>query len=256
MLLTWALILFCCLLTPFRLVQACSFFPNYICCSLSSSSSGFLDRENARILLSSMAEPSAMNDTLPRSLRILCFGDSLTAGYTRYGWEFHPYADHLRTGLQHMLSASDIHVDVAGLSGDQVRGSYLPRIKRECANAGTPYDWIIVMGGTNDLAWGQSPDTIYEGLRKLSLPLFYSYNLSKAPLPLFLLSFSWALIPSSLEDASFTDSNVTEKVWKVALDTGANVLALNILEAKASSDRGNSERNSLNEKIITHQQKR
>ena len=41
-----------------------------------------------------------------------------------------------------------------------------------------------------------------------------------------------------------------------ALDTGANVLALNILEAEASSDMMNSERNSLNEKILTHQQKR
>ena len=255
MLLTWALILFCCLLTPFRFVQACSLFPNHICCSLSSPSE-ILGRENTHILLSRMAEPNAMNDTLPKSLRILCFGDSLTAGYTSYGWEFYPYADHLRTGLQHMLSTSDIHVDVAGLSGDQVRGSYLPRIKRECANAGTPYDWIVVMGGTNDLAWGQSPDRIYEGLRKLSLPVFYSYHLPKAPLPLFLLGFSWPPIPSSLEDAPFADSIVIEKVWKVALDTGANVLALNILEAEASSVMENSERNSLNEKIITHQQER
>ena len=203
-----------------------------------------------------MAEPRAMNDTLPKSLRILCFGDSLTAGYTSYGREFYPYADHLRTGLQHMLSASDIHVDVAGLSGDQVRGGYLRRIKWACADAGTPYDWIIVMGGTNDLAWGQSPDTIYEGLRKLSLPLSYSCHLPKAPLPCFLLGISGPSISSSLEDTPFTDPVGTEKVWKVALDTGANVLALNILEAEASSDLGNSKRNSLNEKIITHQQKR
>ena len=132
-----------------------------------------------------MAEPSAMNDTLPKSLRILCFGDSLTAGYTSRGWEFYPYADHLRTGLQHMLSTSDIDVDVAGMSGDQVQGNYLRRIERACANAGTPYDWIIVMGGTNDLAWGQSPDAIYEGLRKLSLPLSYSCRLPKAPLHCF-----------------------------------------------------------------------
>ena len=256
MLLTWTLILFCCLLTPFRFVQACSLFPNYICCSLSSSPSGLLGCENAQTLLSTMAEPSAINVTLPESLRILCFGDSLTAGYTSRGWEFHPYADHLRTGLQHMLSTSKIQVDVAGLSGDQVQGSYLPRIKRECANAGTPYDWIIVMGGTNDLAWGQSPDTIYEGLRKLSLPLSYSYHLPKAPLPCLHLGISGPPILGGLKDTSFTDSVVPEKVWKVALDTGANVLALNILEAEASSDIGNSRRNSLNEKIIKHQQKR
>ena len=178
--LTWTLILVCCLLTSFPFVQACSLFPNHICCSSSISRSGLLAYQNPLNLLSQMAEPSPMNETLPKSLRILCFGDSLTAGYTRFGLEFYPYADHLRTGLQRMLSTSDIHVDVAGLSGDQVQGSYLPRIKRACANAKTPYDWIVVMGGTNDLAWGQSPDTIYEGLRKLSLLLSYSHHLPNA----------------------------------------------------------------------------
>ena len=59
-----------------------------------------------------------------------------------------------------------------------------------------------------------------------------------------------------LEDTSFTNSIITEKVWQVALDTGANVLALNVLEAAASSDIGNSMRNSLNEKILNHQQER
>lgn len=47
-----------------------------------------------------------------------------------------------------------------------------------------------------------------------------------------------------------------EKVWKVALDTGANVLALTILEAEGSGDRENSKRNSLNSKILNHQQER
>ncbi len=117
-----------------------------------------------------MADSDVKNNTLPKSLRILCFGDSLTAGYTRYGLEFHPYADHLRVGLQHMLSSSDIEIIVAGFSGDQVQGGYLPRIKAKCANTETPFDWIIIMGGTNDLGYGQSPDKIYEGLRKFSLP--------------------------------------------------------------------------------------
>ena len=42
----------------------------------------------------------------------------------------------------------------------------------------------------------------------------------------------------------------------MALDTGANVLALNVLEAEGSEDAENSERNSLNNKIDNHQEDR
>lgn len=172
----WTLVLFCCFrlilrLIHFPFVGACSSFPNYISCSSSRSPSEFLDRDYVPDVESTMTESNVMNDTLPESLRILCFGDSLTAGYTSYGWELYPYADHLRVALQHMLSTSDIEVDAAGLSGDQVRGSYLPRIEAKCANTESPYDWIVVMGGTNDLAWGQQPDSIYEGLSEHSQPL-------------------------------------------------------------------------------------
>ena len=170
MLPAWTLFLYCCLrLLPLPRVGACSLFPDHICCTSTDSTTKLLNQ----YYISNMeptAESSVDNEALPKSLRILCFGDSLTAGYTNYGWEFFPYADHLRVGLQHMLSTSDIQVDVDGFSGDQVRGSYLPRIKRKCTNTEKPYDWIIIMGGTNDLGWGQSPEAIYEGLRKLSLP--------------------------------------------------------------------------------------
>ena len=37
------------------------------------------------------------------------------------GLEAYPYAGHLQVELQHMLSTSDIHVDVEGRPGDQVQ---------------------------------------------------------------------------------------------------------------------------------------
>ena len=83
------------------------------------------------------------------------------------GLENYPYADHLRVGLQHMLSTSDIQVDVEGRPGDQVRGLYFKRLKLKLeAAAETPYDWIIIMGGTNDLGWGQQPTEIYQNLSR------------------------------------------------------------------------------------------
>lgn len=117
----------------------------------------------------------AESEALPKSLRILCFGDSLTAGFTKNGEEHHPYADHLRAGLQHTRFVSDVKIDVAGFSGDTVvQGLYVRRMKRSCEVAGdNPYDWIIVMGGTNDLAWGEHPDVIYNGLSKASSCLFH-----------------------------------------------------------------------------------
>ena len=191
MLLTWTITLSCCLrFIPSLFVGACSSFPNHICCS-SRSPSEILEMKTMPIVDSAKAESGKMNDILPKSLRILCFGDSLTAGYTNYGSELYPYADHLRTGLQHMLSTSDIEVDVAGLSGDQVQGSYLRRIKAKCETAERPYDWIIIMGGTNDLAWDQSPDEIYEGLSK---PLLGGHHCHSLPAPFRLL---FGILPRS-----------------------------------------------------------
>ena len=92
-----------------------------------------------------------------------------------YGSEHHPYADHLRAGLRYLLSTLYVDVEVAGLSGDLVQGpmgQYLSRIKAKCpVDEERQYDWIIIMGGTNDLGWGSQPGEIYEGLSK-SLRMF------------------------------------------------------------------------------------
>ena len=162
---------YCCLnLCSHPLVDACSIFPNHICCSSKTSCPEVIGQNYVSGFEIAIGDTGKMNSTLPKSLRILCFGDSLTAGYTSHGYGHHPYADHLRVGLEHMLSSSSIEVEVAGLSGDQVQGQYLQRIKAKCpTEKGRLYDWIIIMGGTNDLGWGQRPEDIYEGLSKCSM---------------------------------------------------------------------------------------
>jgi len=47
-----------------------------------------------------------------------------------------------------------------------------------------------------------------------------------------------------------------EKVWTVALETDANVLALNVIEAAAPSPQLIEKRNSLNAMIENHQEDR
>ena len=103
-----------------------------------------------------------MSDTIPSpsSVRILCFGDSLTAGSSRYGMLHFPYADVLKERLRSAFPAMEAHIDVEGMNGAQVRGQYLGRLSRACAKAGQFYDWIIVMGGTSRFPLLSIPDSV------------------------------------------------------------------------------------------------
>lgn len=114
-----------------------------------------------------------MPSPAPERLRILCFGDSLTAGYCAWGMQHFPYAEHLPTPLQKLWPETSIEIDVAALSGDRViNGQYLRRLDSRLGKASAsqnPYDWIIIMGGTNDLGWGCAPNRLYEGLSMYSI---------------------------------------------------------------------------------------
>ncbi|KAL8842239.1 MAG: hypothetical protein Q9170_000645 [Blastenia crenularia] len=155
--------------------------------------------------------PATKSD--PETLRILCFGDSLTAGYSRYGYFHYPYAKQIREKLKEKLPGTEATVDVSGLSGDRViDGEFLIRMEEMCAKAkDAPYDWIIVLGGTNDLGWDEGANDIYDGLKK---------------------------------------------VWRVALDTGANVLVLSILEAAYTAGDILQRRKELNSLVACHEEKR
>ena len=179
-----------------------------------------------------MENTTSLNDG-PKSLRILCFGDSLTAGYSEYGYFHYPYAKRLQAPLENYLPLTKITVDVAGLSGDRViAGQYLRRMQAQCVNAEEkPYDWIIVLGGTNDLGWSELPEKIYEGL-------------------------SMILALDSAIPNAYQEFPLLEKVWRVALDSGANVLALNVLEAEVTSGTIVQRRNELNKLIASHEEDR
>lgn len=127
--------------------------------------------------------------TSPRpKLRVLCFGDSLTAGYASWGAVHHPYNQKLEEMLSMAFPDLKIETEEDGVSGATVKHGFQTRMNAQCKwhffffslspsslandkrltklgatvqtrpptkkkrddeeNEGKRYDWAIVLGGT------------------------------------------------------------------------------------------------------------
>lgn len=72
---------------------------------------------------------------MPRneSLRILCFGDSLTSGFCQYGLDSHPYSSRLKDRLSGAFDKLDFEIITNGLPGDVATfPRFTQRLKDEC----------------------------------------------------------------------------------------------------------------------------
>lgn len=67
-----------------------------------------------------------------QKLRVLCFGDSLTAGYSSFGLVFHPYHQKLQQMIAMAFPEMDIEIVEDGRSGDLVKYGFLPRMQDNC----------------------------------------------------------------------------------------------------------------------------
>lgn len=58
----------------------------------------------------------------PETLRILCFGDSLTDGYSAHGTERYPYSERLEARLRAVpqLRGTQLEIVTDGVPGDMV----------------------------------------------------------------------------------------------------------------------------------------
>lgn len=114
----------------------------------------------------------------PKIFRVLAFGASLTEGFAG-GQITYPYADHLKAPLEAFFPKdTTVKIIVDGEGGDRVvspPGRFLPRITRDCAKRwdGNGCDWILIMGGTNDIGAGTKAEAVYEGLSKESTCLVF-----------------------------------------------------------------------------------
>ena len=105
-------------------------------------------------------------------MRLLAFGDSLTAGYHHSGASFSPWAPLLCKLLN--VTACD-HVGMSGFTTKQLLNSLdaeevfdvVPKawtgLRRQMRTGG-PYDVVLIMAGTNDLADKVTTSQLLENL--------------------------------------------------------------------------------------------
>lgn len=94
--------------------------------------------------------PHIVNIHDPQQIRILCFGDSLTAGYNKHGKSFYPYCSPLGNVLRYH-SRYNILTEAKGIVGEMAHKQMTHRLPLVLGNATFQYDWIIILGGTNDI---------------------------------------------------------------------------------------------------------
>ncbi|KAL5320392.1 hypothetical protein ACEPPN_011193 [Leptodophora sp. 'Broadleaf-Isolate-01'] len=109
-------------------------------------------------------------------LHILCFGDSLTEGYSMYGMRWTPYSETTKEVLEEQLGHEwSFDVDTDGVSGQLVTAGFMRRMDKLYASPNTPprpYDWVVFLGGTNDLAYSISTTKIHDEIKAITaLPL-------------------------------------------------------------------------------------
>ncbi|ALA58112.1 SGNH/GDSL hydrolase family protein [Nitrospira moscoviensis] len=95
---------------------------------------------------------------------VVCFGDSLTAGFqspTRENPQgtATPYGD----WLQEILGPA-VQVRISGVCGE-VTGEMVMRFRRDVLDHRPGY--VVILGGTNDLGWNAAPAEIMRNLVKL-----------------------------------------------------------------------------------------
>lgn len=95
---------------------------------------------------------------------VLCFGDSLTAGFqsptrenptgqaTPYGYWLQEYV------------GSAVHVQTSGICGE-LTGEMVLRFRRDVLDRRP--DYVAILGGTNDLGWNAAPAEIMRNLLKM-----------------------------------------------------------------------------------------
>lgn len=119
-----------------------------------------------------MGSVFSANETSKTSgLKILCFGDSLTAGFCFGGSKFFPYSSQLQSlgkvctnGMSGWTTKQMVDNCHKSTCADflQTQGKGLAVLLKD-----RKYDWVFILGGTNDLGMGVDNDDVFSNLCRL-----------------------------------------------------------------------------------------
>ena len=89
------------------------------------------------------------SDDPPAPLRILCYGDSLTAGFWESGLRQSPYSRRLSERLRVAFPDRDIRVTTVGLPGCLATvTSFTHNLESQYKTQTDGFDWALILGGT------------------------------------------------------------------------------------------------------------
>jgi hypothetical protein len=123
-----------CCTTPIVFLSSPSEYPSTLCSRPRRFPGTLPPPRPARALASIPSDPMASGNEA--TLRVLCFGDSLTSGYSAYGAIHHPYCEALEELLRAARPGTQLEVVEDGKDGDMVcsdsRANFLTRIRKHC----------------------------------------------------------------------------------------------------------------------------
>eukprot|EP01084_Bolivina_argentea_P299047 515459_1 len=112
-----------------------------------------------------------------QEINILCFGASLTKGYTNHGLEYYPYSDRLKEIICNYIENNNeyqqfgitynIDLHNVGVNNECISDTMHDRLFNILNKSDIIFDMIIVCGGTNDIYCGYSVDKIWNNCNKM-----------------------------------------------------------------------------------------
>ncbi|UJR37370.1 hypothetical protein I4U23_030078 [Adineta vaga] len=188
------------------------------------------------IVVSSILFYMAGNQPQKAPISILAIGDSLTEGYYKYGRAFHPYAKR----LTELFESANIPVTIKqqGISGERVVPTMVNRLRR-LLNTSAAYDWVIILGGTNDLAdSSKTAEKIFNNGLQPMYDMCLNNTQTKTKLAVMTVIENAIFSPVDANDAArqalnnmirdyVTKSNEQDRIVLVDLDKGIPYHSLN-----------------------------